>query len=63
MPSLSRDPSVPLSSNLHLCRWVDKMRQLTQPAAVHWVDGSDEENDFLRDQLIKNGTLTALNQD
>jgi phosphoenolpyruvate carboxykinase (GTP) len=39
------------------------MRQLTQPAAVHWVDGSDEENDFLRDQLIKNGTLTALNQD
>jgi phosphoenolpyruvate carboxykinase (GTP) len=63
MPSLSRDPSVPLSSNLHLRRWVDKMRQLTQPAAVHWVDGSEEENEFLRGQLIESGTLIKLNQD
>ena len=39
------------------------MRQLTQPAAVHWVDGSEEENEYLRDQLIASGTLTKLNQD
>ncbi len=47
--SLSRDPSVPLARNTHLLRWVEKMRQLTRPAAVHWVDGSQEENDALCD--------------
>ena len=63
MPTLSRDPSVPLSSNLHLLRWVDKMRQLTQPAAVHWVDGSEEEDEFIREELVRSGTLIKLNQD
>ena len=62
-PSLSRDPSVPLSCNLHRARWVEKLRQLTQPAGVQWVDGSDEEKEFLCDQLVKAGTLTRLNQD
>jgi len=63
MPSLSRDPSVPLSSNVHLRRWVEKMRHLTQPAAIHWVDGSEEENEYLCAQLVANGTFTSLNQD
>jgi len=63
MPTLSRDPAIPLSSNANLCRWVDKMRQLTQPAAVHWVDGSEEEYEFLCAQLVRNGTLTRLNPD
>jgi phosphoenolpyruvate carboxykinase (GTP) len=63
MATLSRDPAVPLSSNGHLRRWVDKMRQLAQPAAVHWVDGSDEEYEFLCAQLVASGTFTALNED
>jgi len=63
MPSLSRDPSVPLSSSVYLRRWVDKMRQLTQPAAIHWVDGSEEEHEYLCDQLVASGTFTSLNQD
>jgi phosphoenolpyruvate carboxykinase (GTP) len=60
---LSRDPSVPLAANTHLLRWVDKMRQLTGPAAVHWVDGSDEEYEFLCDQMVRAGTLTRLNEE
>ena len=63
MATFARDPSVPLSSNANLCRWVDKMRQLTQPAAVHWVDGSEEEYEFLCGQLVSSGTFTRLNQD
>ena len=39
------------------------MRQLTQPAAIHWVDGSDEENEYLCAQLVASGTFTSLNQD
>src|SRR5580704_4746091 len=44
-----RDAAIPLSSNEHLQRWVEKMAELTEPAAIHWVDGSQEENDHLSD--------------
>jgi phosphoenolpyruvate carboxykinase (GTP) len=58
---LSRDPSVPLARNAHLLRWVEKMRALTRPAAVHWVDGSQEEYDALCAQMVEAGTFKALN--
>src|SRR5207237_2077315 len=60
---LSRDPSVPLAANSHLLRWVEKMRELTRPAAVHWVDGSEEEYQLLCDQMVASGTFTKLNQE
>jgi phosphoenolpyruvate carboxykinase (GTP) len=62
-PVLSRDPALPLARNPHLLRWVEKMRQLTTPAAVHWVDGSDEENEFLCQQMVDAGTFIRLNDD
>src|SRR5258705_8797679 len=57
-----RDTSVPLSSNEHLLRWVEKMAQLTQPAAIHWVDGSMEEDETLKVQLVAGGTFIKLNE-
>jgi phosphoenolpyruvate carboxykinase (GTP) len=60
---LSRNPSIPLATNTHLLRWVEKMQALTRPAAVHWVDGSDEEHAFLCDRLTETGTFTKLNDD
>ena len=60
---LSRDVSQPLARNPHLLRWVEKIRELTKPAAVHWVDGSQEEYDFLCGQMVRNGTFTKLNED
>ena len=59
---LSRDVSVPLATNSHLLRWVEKMRDLTRPAAVHWVDGSQEEYDFLCAEMVASGTFTRLNE-
>jgi phosphoenolpyruvate carboxykinase (GTP) len=61
--TLGRDPSVPLANNPHLLRWIEKMRHLTNPAAVHWVDGSQEEYDALCAQMVETGTLTKLNED
>ncbi len=55
--------SAPLSTNRHLLKWVDKMAELTRPAAVHWVDGSQEEYDRLCGGMVHNGTFTRLNQD
>jgi phosphoenolpyruvate carboxykinase (GTP) len=51
-----------LTTNKHLIRWVEKMADLTQPAAVHWIDGSEEENDYLCAQLVETGTFTKLNE-
>lgn len=55
-------PAVP-TTNKHLIRWVEKMAELCQPARIHWVDGSQEEYDYLCDELVKAGTFTRLNQD
>jgi phosphoenolpyruvate carboxykinase (GTP) len=57
-----RNHAVPLSENKHLLRWVEKMAELTKPAAIHWVDGSEEERDRLYAEMITNGTLIKLNQ-
>ena len=58
----TRSPSLPYSENKHLLRWVEKVAALCQPAAVHWVDGSDAENDLLCSQLVQSGTFTKLNE-
>src|SRR6202789_206750 len=51
-----------LTTNKHLIRWVEKMAELTQPAAIHWIDGSDAENEYLCQKLVDAGTFTKLNQ-
>jgi phosphoenolpyruvate carboxykinase (GTP) len=51
-----------LSQNKHLLRWVEKMAELTLPAAIHWVDGSQQENETLCQLLVDNGTFTRLNE-
>src|SRR5579863_8769415 len=60
---LTRDPAVPLSDNTHLLRWVEKVARLTKPAAIHWVDGSQEENDALCSEMVAAGTFTKLNEE
>src|SRR5579864_2449833 len=57
-----RNSAAPLSENKHLLRWVEKMAQLTRPAAIHWVDGSQEEYDELCAQMVESGTFIKLNQ-
>jgi phosphoenolpyruvate carboxykinase (GTP) len=39
------------------------MARLTEPAAIHWVDGSQAEYDCLCDQMVAGGTLVRLNQE
>ena len=60
--TMNRNSSAPLSSNEHLLRWVEKMAQLTQPAAIHWVDGSLEEDEILKAQMVAAGTFIKLNE-
>ncbi len=50
------------TQNAKLIDWVEKMAELCQPDAVHWCDGSKEENDALCDLLVKKGTFIKLNE-
>ena len=52
----------PLSTNIHLRRWVKKMAALCQPARIHWVDGSPAEYDALCEQMVAGGTFIRLDQ-
>src|SRR5260370_6422961 len=51
LPPLSRD----------VADWVNSVRELTQPRAVHWCEGTDAEARELTAQLLRGGELTALN--
>jgi phosphoenolpyruvate carboxykinase (GTP) len=59
----TRDRSEPLCENAHLIRWVEKMANLTKPAAIHWIDGSQEEYDALCAEMVEKGSLIKLNED
>jgi len=58
----SHDYSKPLATNKHLLRWVEKMAKLTRAAAIHWVDGTQQEYELLCGQMVKGGTFLKLNQ-
>ncbi len=42
--------------------WVESVRNLTQPAAVHWCEGSDSEIARLTAELTASGELLQLNE-
>ena len=58
----TRNTAIPLSKNDHLLRWVEKMAELTRPARIHWVDGSQQERDQLYAEMVAAGTLVKLNE-
>ena len=60
--NLGRDASQALSTNKHLLKWVEKMAELTKPDTIHWVDGSQEENEALCSQMVAGGTFIKLNE-
>ena len=58
----SRNVSAPLCKNQHLIEWVNQMAALCQPAQIHWVDGTPQENEALCQQLVAAGTFIKLNE-
>ncbi|WP_226532425.1 phosphoenolpyruvate carboxykinase (GTP) [Microbacterium paraoxydans] len=54
-------PTYDTPAMAELAAWVEEIRELTQPDAVHWVDGSRAENDRLLRDLVDEGKLIKLN--
>ena len=50
------------TQHTRLREWVDEVAALTQPDAVYWCDGSDEEFDHLAQTLIDAGTFERLSE-
>ncbi|HMM97285.1 phosphoenolpyruvate carboxykinase (GTP) [Phycicoccus sp.] len=48
------------TSHAALQDWVDEVAALTEPDAVVWCDGSQEEWERLTDQLVESGTFVRL---
>ncbi|MEY8688598.1 MAG: phosphoenolpyruvate carboxykinase (GTP) [Leptothrix sp. (in: b-proteobacteria)] len=47
--------------NAALIAWVSEVAALTEPAAIHWCDGSQDEYDRLCQKLVDGGTFRRLN--
>ncbi|WP_428154925.1 phosphoenolpyruvate carboxykinase (GTP) [Brevundimonas sp.] len=63
--SISTTPGLHPAPTAHagLVAWVEQIAALTQPARVHWCDGSQEEKAAITADLLAKGTLKALDQD
>ena len=44
-----------------VAQWVESVRELTQPRAIHWCDGSEVEQRELTAKLLREGELKTLN--
>ena len=51
-----------MTSLQELQTWVDEVAALTQPDAIHWCTGTDEENEKLIRLQLESGSLLELNQ-
>ena len=52
-----------MTTNKTVLKWLDEMKELLTPDNVVWIDGSDEQREALREEAVKLGELTKLNQD
>ena len=52
-----------MTANVTVNKWLEEMKELLTPDNVVWVDGSDEQREILREEAVKLGELTKLNQD
>ena len=53
-------PHDPPTTHARLLAWVREVAELTQPDAVHWVDGSRAEYEELTGRLVSAGTFVRL---
>ena len=57
--------SVPTKSaptkNQRLLEWVTRIAERTQPAAIEWCDGSQDEYDHMFEIMLSTGTAERLN--
>lgn len=61
MTESSKSLTPPALKNRRLQQWIEEMKILCQPDAVHICDGSEEEYEKLCERLVNAGTFIRLN--
>ena len=51
-----------MTNNKFVKEWIDEMAALTQPDAIIWIDGSEEQANQLRKEACATGEMIELNQ-
>ncbi len=52
-----------MTNNQHVLSWIKEMAEMTKPAKIVWIDGSEEQTKALQDEACSTGELTRLNED
>ena len=52
-----------MTTNKTVNKWLEEMKELLNPDNVVWIDGTDEQREQLREEAVKLGELTKLNQE
>lgn len=61
---MTETPEYPAyTGHAKLNAWVNEIAKLTQPDAIYWCDGSQQEYDRLCDEMVRAGTLIRLNSE
>ncbi|MCO5311017.1 MAG: phosphoenolpyruvate carboxykinase (GTP) [Austwickia sp.] len=63
MTETTKIPTEGGTTHAGLAAWVDEVAALCQPDKVVWVDGSEEENERLCQDLVDAGTFVRLNDE
>src|SRR6202142_4490826 len=51
------------TENPRLAAWVAEVAELTEPDAIYWCDGSEEEYEQLAETLLDAGTFERLSEE
>ena len=52
-----------MTTNNHVLKWVDEIKDLVKPDRVMWIDGSEEQLEELRAVAVKTGEMIKLNEE
>ena len=52
-----------MTENKKLQEWVKEMAEMCQPDSIYWVNGSEEENQRLLDEMVASGAAVKLNEE
>ena len=51
-----------MTNNKYVLSWVNEMAEMTNPAKIVWIDGSEEQADALRAEACSTGEMIKLNE-
>ena len=51
-----------MTNNKYVLSWVNEMAEMTNPAKIVWIDGSEEQADALRTEACSTGGMIKLNE-